>query len=510
MNFSEKLTKLRKENNMSQESLAEVLEVSRQSVSKWESGINYPEMDKLLSMCKIFNVTLEELTNDNLKLGENKSKDKNYFDLLVGEITYIIDKTYYMFKNLRRGKKSKVIGELIILFFILLIFKIPFNYIIHLGDNLFYSFNSNISYILSSFWAFFINLIYVALFIITFLYIYKKYYLDKFEEVEVINESINEENTKEVIKEKVVYKNSTNVGSTIFNAITTIVSFCIKVFLVFMIIPIIIMFIFLAVALFVLISALFKGIVYFGFILCTLGGLLLLGLFIDLIVSFLFNKKPKINLMIIIFLSGLCVLGFGIGLSIIEVSKTEYIDEAPKLNLEKETTTYEFDVNDNLLMHPPYNLGFTDYIEDNTLGDKVIVEVNYYKHIHDVNIITNNTLEGKYKAVNFYYNSHYNKELLDNFLKDLKDKKIYNYSKLSENMITIKASKESIEKMEKVQEEYISDSNIDTYNYYSNQILKLENEKELLNQKIYELEEENDELKNSLQEYKDRIKELAE
>ena len=176
MNFSEKLTKLRKENNMSQESLAEVLEVSRQSVSKWESGINYPEMDKLLSMCKIFNVTLEELTNDNLKLGENKSKDKNYFDLLVGEITYIIDKTYYMFKNLRRGKRGKVIGELIILFFILLIFKIPFNYIIHLGDNLFYSFKSNISYILSSFWTFFINLIYVALFIITFLYIYKKYY----------------------------------------------------------------------------------------------------------------------------------------------------------------------------------------------------------------------------------------------------------------------------------------------------------------------------------------------
>lgn len=43
MNFSEKLQKLRKENKLSQEQLANLLDVSRQAVSKWESGTTYPE-----------------------------------------------------------------------------------------------------------------------------------------------------------------------------------------------------------------------------------------------------------------------------------------------------------------------------------------------------------------------------------------------------------------------------------------------------------------------------------
>ena len=61
MKFNEKLQKLRKQNKMSQEQLADLLEVSRQVVSKWESGTTYPEMDKLLMLCKIFKCTLDEI-----------------------------------------------------------------------------------------------------------------------------------------------------------------------------------------------------------------------------------------------------------------------------------------------------------------------------------------------------------------------------------------------------------------------------------------------------------------
>lgn len=46
MRFSEKLPKLRKNNNLSQEQLAEQLGVSRQAVSKWEAGNSYPDMEK--------------------------------------------------------------------------------------------------------------------------------------------------------------------------------------------------------------------------------------------------------------------------------------------------------------------------------------------------------------------------------------------------------------------------------------------------------------------------------
>ncbi|MCR4763422.1 MAG: helix-turn-helix domain-containing protein, partial [Lachnospiraceae bacterium] len=48
MNFAENLKAIRKEQGISQEELAEMLDVSRQAVSKWESGNGYPEVEKLL------------------------------------------------------------------------------------------------------------------------------------------------------------------------------------------------------------------------------------------------------------------------------------------------------------------------------------------------------------------------------------------------------------------------------------------------------------------------------
>lgn len=46
---------------MTQEQLALMLGVSRQSVTKWEAEKSYPEMDKLLKLCQIFDVTLDDL-----------------------------------------------------------------------------------------------------------------------------------------------------------------------------------------------------------------------------------------------------------------------------------------------------------------------------------------------------------------------------------------------------------------------------------------------------------------
>ncbi len=61
MSFSENMRNLRKECNMSQGDLADALEVSRQSVSKWETEGAVPELDKLMRMCDLFGVTLDEL-----------------------------------------------------------------------------------------------------------------------------------------------------------------------------------------------------------------------------------------------------------------------------------------------------------------------------------------------------------------------------------------------------------------------------------------------------------------
>ena len=62
--LSEKIYELRRKNGLSQEQLAEKLSVSRQAVSKWESGTSTPELDKLLLLSACFNVTIDELVND--------------------------------------------------------------------------------------------------------------------------------------------------------------------------------------------------------------------------------------------------------------------------------------------------------------------------------------------------------------------------------------------------------------------------------------------------------------
>ena len=64
MAFSEKLYTLRKQKGLSQEQLAEELNVSRQAISKWESGRAFPETEKLLAVSDYFGVSLDELMKE--------------------------------------------------------------------------------------------------------------------------------------------------------------------------------------------------------------------------------------------------------------------------------------------------------------------------------------------------------------------------------------------------------------------------------------------------------------
>ena len=84
MKLAEKLFELRKEKGWSQEKLAEQINVSRQSISKWESGQVLPEIEKIIEISKIFQVTTDYLLLD--KISEKAStavileedKDKYY------------------------------------------------------------------------------------------------------------------------------------------------------------------------------------------------------------------------------------------------------------------------------------------------------------------------------------------------------------------------------------------------------------------------------------------------
>ena len=66
MKFGDNLRNLRKSKKLSQEELAEKVYVSRQSVSKWETGDAYPEMNNILELCKIFHCRINDLVNDSI------------------------------------------------------------------------------------------------------------------------------------------------------------------------------------------------------------------------------------------------------------------------------------------------------------------------------------------------------------------------------------------------------------------------------------------------------------
>lgn len=95
MALSEKLYKLRKKGGLSQEQLAEQLGVSRQAISKWESGKAIPESDTLISISKYFNVTLDYLMKEDDPVAEavvsaeenrtktNGGREKRIFGIVI-------------------------------------------------------------------------------------------------------------------------------------------------------------------------------------------------------------------------------------------------------------------------------------------------------------------------------------------------------------------------------------------------------------------------------------------
>ena len=66
MKFGDNLKLIRKNKKMSQEELAEKVNVSRQSVSKWETGEAYPEMNNILELCKIFDCKINDLVHEDM------------------------------------------------------------------------------------------------------------------------------------------------------------------------------------------------------------------------------------------------------------------------------------------------------------------------------------------------------------------------------------------------------------------------------------------------------------
>jgi len=98
MKFNEKIQELRRKKGLSQEQIADVIGVSRQAVAKWECGNNYPEVDKLIELSNLFEVSIDKLLKD---IEDECSKK---------ETNMLIDIDEEIISFLCRAKKSTYAG----------------------------------------------------------------------------------------------------------------------------------------------------------------------------------------------------------------------------------------------------------------------------------------------------------------------------------------------------------------------------------------------------------------
>lgn len=81
MKFGEKLIQLRRKEGMSQEQLAAQMGITRQSVSKWESGSTLPELTKLIAISELFNVSVDYLVKDSMEEDFFKDISSNIYSM---------------------------------------------------------------------------------------------------------------------------------------------------------------------------------------------------------------------------------------------------------------------------------------------------------------------------------------------------------------------------------------------------------------------------------------------
>lgn len=92
MTTGEKLALLREKKGITQEKLSEILGVSRQSVSRWETDISFPETDKLIKLSKLFECSIDFLLNE-----DSQENEENSIDLSIDDCYQFIRECGYFF-----------------------------------------------------------------------------------------------------------------------------------------------------------------------------------------------------------------------------------------------------------------------------------------------------------------------------------------------------------------------------------------------------------------------------
>ena len=428
MKFSDKLQRIRKENNITQEMLADKLNVSRQAVSKWESGVAYPDTEKLIQISKIFNVSLDELINDNINMDKDSSNKRDFMEILNIVLDFI-SKSVNMFWSMKFIEKIKCIFEMGMLVLIIsLVGMVITSIIVDLVMRIFMFLPSEFIYGIGNLVRTLLFLVWFVLGFIIVVKIFKSRYLDYYLFVveDNVNENVKIDNVMEIKDKKeykVVIRDPKDSGLNIFKKLSKIFMFFVKCLGFICLIPVVILFILCIMMLVCGLVFIMKGFLFIGIDVSMLGVLLFLYLMIEFIYNILFNREHMVNRIFLLFIISISLIGIGLGLSFIALSSFSYED-----NIVNEVNVHTISMEDNLvisnMMHD-YNMII---IEDNEI-DNIKMEITSYgivdASVYNYNESNNSNgfkvidIVGNYNDLDFY----------KNIFVGLLDKKIINNNK---------------------------------------------------------------------------------
>lgn len=124
MDLGEKLYELRKNKNLTQEEVAEKLNVTRQSVSKWETNQSTPDFDKILPLCELYEISPNDLIRGNEQELEEEKSENDVNSNETKEHLFFKEKDNYenMSKNQIKQKSAEIISSSILIFIIAIAF----------------------------------------------------------------------------------------------------------------------------------------------------------------------------------------------------------------------------------------------------------------------------------------------------------------------------------------------------------------------------------------------------
>lgn len=421
MKFQDKLSKVRKERNLSQEALAEKLGMSRQAISKWESGSSYPDMATIIRVTKVLDCKLEDLLDDDT-IGVKKESNTNNFNTIIKDFLNFITKTYNMFWSMKFKDKIKCIIEILIIIFICYFASYIFG--IFLKNTIFNIFNilpNNIyNYLLTLFKVLYSILMFVISFIIT-IHLFKIRYLDYYitiEDKNSINKTIEEDKTetKKIYnankREKIIIRDPIHSTNKFVEILIKLIKTLLKVFTTFILLFLIITFIFIIFATTISFAWIKYGIIFLGAIIVGLGILNINYILIELIYEFIFDRSYYFKRIFIMFIIGLTLIGIGFGISFNELSKFNF----NYTNNYDKNTILTLDYNDNMILD---DLDYYKY------HNKVVIDNNQNKII--IEVLHDNDIEPCVRNSDNHYFIDYNSKntnVIKYILQDIKNKKI--------------------------------------------------------------------------------------